>query len=57
MSEDINVLRKIIIEEYLSNWFTYEELSSYLCLDIDIFNYSASYANNHKLDVSIMWKK
>ena len=36
MSEDINVLRKIIIEEYLSNWFTYEELSSYLCLDIDL---------------------
>ncbi|MBQ8534660.1 MAG: sporulation transcriptional regulator SpoIIID [Bacilli bacterium] len=26
MPEAISVLRKCIIEEYLSNWFTYEEL-------------------------------
>ncbi len=24
-----------IIEEYLSNWFTYEELATYLCIDYD----------------------
>ena len=35
MPEDISVVRKCIIEEYLSNWFTYEELAEYLCIDED----------------------
>lgn len=33
MPDDLSVVRKCIIEEYLSNWFTYEELAEYLCLD------------------------
>ena len=36
MSNDLTVVRKVIIEEYLSNWFSYEELASYLCLDIKL---------------------
>lgn len=35
MSDSISVLRKCIIEEYLSNWFTYDELAEYLCIDRD----------------------
>ena len=40
MSETISVLRKCIIEEYLSNWFTYEELAEYLCIDVDTVRYT-----------------
>ena len=40
MSEAISVLRKCIIEEYLSNWFTYEELAEYLCIDVDTVKYT-----------------
>ena len=40
MSEAISVLRKCIIEEYLSNWFTYEELAEYLCIDVDNVRYT-----------------
>ena len=36
MPEDISVVRKCIIEEYLSNWFTYEELAEYLCIDVSL---------------------
>lgn len=28
------ITKQCIIEEYLNNWFTYEELASYLCIDI-----------------------
>ena len=35
MPDAISVLRKCIIEEYLSNWFTYQELAEYLCIDVD----------------------
>lgn len=40
MPEAISVLRKCIIEEYLSNWFTYEELAEYLCIDVDTVKYT-----------------
>ena len=40
MPEAISVLRKCIIEEYLSNWFTYEELAEYLCIDVDTVRYT-----------------
>ena len=36
MPNDLSVMRKVIIDEYLSNWFSYEELATYLCLDISI---------------------
>ena len=36
MPEDLTIARKVIIEEYLSNWFSYEELATYLCLDIEL---------------------
>ena len=36
MSNDLSVVRKVIIEEYLSNWFSYEELATYLCLDLKL---------------------
>ena len=29
------ITEKCIIEEYLNNWFTYEELSQYLCIDVN----------------------
>ena len=45
MPDDISVVRKCIIEEYLSNWFTYEELAEYLCLDINLVR--------HTLDVYV----
>lgn len=28
------ISKQCIIEEYLNNWFTYEELASYLCVDL-----------------------
>ena len=30
-----DVTDEIIIEEYLNNWFTYEELAQYLCIAVD----------------------
>ena len=49
MQDDINVLRKVIIEEYLSNWFTYEELAAYLCLDVELIkNTLEEYINYDK---------
>lgn len=54
MSEAISVLRKCIIEEYLSNWFTYEELAEYLCIDVDTVKYTLEeYA---KLDKALLNK-
>lgn len=54
MSEAISVLRKCIIEEYLSNWFTYEELAKYLCIDVDTVRYTLEeYA---KLDKALLNK-
>ena len=40
MPEDISVVRKCIIEEYLSNWFTYEELAEYLCIDVSLVKHT-----------------
>lgn len=40
MPDDISVVRKCIIEEYLSNWFTYEELAEYLCIDVAIVKHT-----------------
>ncbi len=31
---DNYITKECIIEEYLNNWFTYEELAQYLCIDI-----------------------
>ena len=47
MPNDINVLRKVIIEEYLSNWFTYEELASYLCLDVELIRHTLEEFTNY----------
>lgn len=33
MSEDY-ITRECIIEEFLNNWFTYQELAQYLCIDL-----------------------
>ena len=38
MSEYIT--EEIIIQEYLNNWFTYEELADYLCTDINKIKYT-----------------
>ena len=27
------ITKECIIEEYLNNWFTYDELAEYLCID------------------------
>ena len=33
------ITKSCIIEEYLNNFFTYEELAQYLCIDIDVVKY------------------
>ena len=54
MPEDLTIARKVIIEEYLSNWFSYEELATYLCLDIELIKDTLDvYAN---LDKSLLKK-
>ncbi len=40
MPDDMSVVRKVIIEEYLNNWFTYKELAEYLCLDEGLIIYT-----------------
>lgn len=39
MKENNMITKQCIIEEYLNNWFTYEELSKYLCVDINQIKY------------------
>ncbi len=34
------ITEEIIIQEYLNNWFTYEELAEYLCTDINKIKYT-----------------
>ena len=31
---EYEITPKIIIEEYLSNWFTFSELAQYLCIEL-----------------------
>lgn len=43
---DLKIDEKVIIEEYLNNWFTYEELAQYLCISVKIID---NILNNEEL--------
>lgn len=59
---DDYITKKCIIEEYLNNWFTYEELAQYLCISVreikDVLDEYCkldeklnSKVNNHRLNI------
>lgn len=47
MENNEYITKQCIIEEYLNNWFTYEELAQYLCIDLtEVENVLDCYCNN-----------
>ena len=51
------ITNECIIEEYLNNWFTYEELAQYLCIDVDKVMHTLNNIEDEKLLKKIVHHK
>lgn len=51
---DLKINERIIVEEYLNNWFTYDELAQYLCISVEIID---NILNNEELICNIYKSK